>query len=68
MTRMLAVAVGAALFTGATTVGAASAGAATLSGAGATAPAPIYQKWAEAYRAKSGTEPQLPGHRVRRRH
>ena len=28
--------------------------AATISGAGATAPAPIYTKWAEAYRAKSG--------------
>ena len=54
MTRMLAVAIGAALLTGATAAGAASAGAATISGAGATAPAPIYQKWAEAYRAKSG--------------
>ena len=49
MTRMLAVAVGAALLTSVT-----AAGAATISGAGATAPAPIYQKWAEAYRAKSG--------------
>ena len=47
MTKMLAVAVGAALLTSA-------AGAATISGAGATAPAPIYQKWAEAYKAKSG--------------
>ena len=35
-------------------VGAVGAQAATISGAGATAPAPIYQKWAEAYRAKSG--------------
>ena len=49
MTRMIAVAVGAALLTSAT-----AAGAATISGAGATAPAPIYQKWAEAYRAKTG--------------
>ncbi len=59
MTRMLAVAVGAALLTGATAAGAASA--ATISGAGATAPAPIYQKWAEAYRAKSGTSLNYQG-------
>ncbi len=35
--------------------GASSAHAApTLSGAGATAPAPVYTKWAEAYRSKTG--------------
>ena len=32
-----------------------SAGAAEISGAGATFPYPIYAKWAEAYKAKSGT-------------
>ena len=48
MIRTLAVALGATLALGAI------ARAATISGAGATAPAPIYQKWAEAYRAKSG--------------
>lgn len=31
-----------------------SAAAATISGAGATFPAPIYAKWAEAYRARTG--------------
>ena len=30
--------------------------AATLSGAGATFPAPVYAKWAEAYRAATGTQ------------
>jgi phosphate transport system substrate-binding protein len=33
---------------------AASASAADITGAGATFPAPIYQKWAEAYKAKTG--------------
>ena len=33
----------------------ASAGAADISGAGATFPYPIYAKWAEAYKAKTGT-------------
>ena len=33
----------------------ASAGAAEISGAGATFPYPIYAKWAEAYKAKTGT-------------
>ena len=32
-----------------------SAGAAEISGAGATFPYPIYAKWAEAYKAKTGT-------------
>src|SRR5256885_12314297 len=31
------------------------AGAADISGAGATFPYPIYAKWAEAYKAKTGT-------------
>ena len=31
------------------------ASAATLSGAGATFPAPVYAKWAEAYKAQTGT-------------
>ena len=33
----------------------ASASAAEISGAGATFPYPIYAKWAEAYKAKTGT-------------
>src|ERR1700751_1918182 len=33
----------------------APAGAAEISGAGATFPYPIYAKWAEAYKAKTGT-------------
>src|SRR5712675_2542423 len=32
-----------------------TAGAADISGAGATFPYPIYAKWAEAYKAKTGT-------------
>src|SRR5437016_13623125 len=32
-----------------------AAGAAEISGAGATFPYPIYAKWAEAYKAKTGT-------------
>ena len=32
-----------------------AAGAADISGAGATFPYPIYAKWAEAYKAKTGT-------------
>src|ERR1700688_156820 len=35
-------------------LGAAGATRADISGAGATFPAPIYAKWAEAYKAKSG--------------
>src|SRR5207302_2117254 len=34
--------------------GAAPSGGVTISGAGATFPAPIYARWAEAYRAKTG--------------
>jgi phosphate transport system substrate-binding protein len=33
---------------------ASAAGAATITGAGATFPAPVYAKWAEAYRAQTG--------------
>ncbi len=47
MFKTLAVALGATLL-----AGAASAG--DISGAGATFPAPVYAKWAEAYRAQSG--------------
>src|SRR6266536_6224811 len=32
-----------------------AAGAAEISGAGATFPYPVYAKWAEAYKAKTGT-------------
>jgi phosphate transport system substrate-binding protein len=49
MLKKLAVAVAATLLAGA---GAASA--ANLTGAGATFPAPVYAKWAEAYKAKTG--------------
>jgi len=34
---------------------AAPAGAAEIAGAGATFPYPVYAKWAEAYKAKTGT-------------
>ncbi|MBI2717288.1 MAG: phosphate ABC transporter substrate-binding protein PstS [Rhizobiales bacterium] len=37
-----------------TVAGASAAGATDISGAGATFPYPIYAKWAEAYKAKSG--------------
>jgi phosphate transport system substrate-binding protein len=47
--RMLGVALGAALACAAT-----NASAADISGAGATFPYPIYAKWAEAYKAKTG--------------
>jgi phosphate transport system substrate-binding protein len=46
---LLSAAVGAAL------LAAVPAGAAEISGAGATFPYPIYAKWAEAYKAKTGT-------------
>jgi len=49
MIRTLAVALGATLMAGVV-----AAQAAIITGAGATAPAPIYQKWAEAYKAKTG--------------
>ena len=50
MLKMLGAAVCAALTMGAV----AGANAADISGAGATFPAPIYAKWAEAYKAKTG--------------
>ena len=53
---MLAVAFGATMLAGAV-----SAGAATISGAGATAPAPIYTKWADAYAAKTGVHLNYQG-------
>ena len=40
---------------GAATLLAGTASAADLSGAGATFPAPVYAKWAEAYKAQTGT-------------
>ena len=40
---------------GAVLIAAVPAGAAEISGAGATFPYPIYAKWAEAYKAKTGT-------------
>ena len=40
---------------------AASAMAAGISGAGATFPAPVYAKWAEGYKAKTGA----PNHSMR---
>lgn len=50
MFRRFAAAVSAALLLGA----AGQAGATDISGAGATFPAPIYAKWAEAYKAQTG--------------
>jgi len=49
MLKTLAAAIGAAL-----AMGAAAAQAADISGAGATFPAPVYAKWAEAYKAATG--------------
>src|SRR5215469_618213 len=46
--KISAAALGAALLAGAT------AQAADISGAGATFPAPVYTKWAEAYKAQTG--------------
>ena len=48
MNKFLAVALAAAVAVGG------AANAASLSGAGATFPAPVYAKWAEAYKAKTG--------------
>ncbi|HEX5263323.1 MAG TPA: phosphate ABC transporter substrate-binding protein PstS [Phenylobacterium sp.] len=57
MLKTLGAAFGAALIAGAATLapvtGAHAAG--TISGAGATFPAPVYAKWAEAYKAQTGT-------------
>jgi phosphate transport system substrate-binding protein len=50
MLKKLAAAVGGALIASVATM----AGAATLSGAGATFPAPVYAKWAELYKAQTG--------------
>ncbi|HEY0437985.1 MAG TPA: phosphate ABC transporter substrate-binding protein PstS [Phenylobacterium sp.] len=52
MLKMLGAAFGAALIAGAA-VGAHAAG--VISGAGATFPAPVYAKWAEMYKAQTGT-------------
>jgi phosphate transport system substrate-binding protein len=51
MLKTLGAAFGAALIAGAATL----AQAATISGAGATFPAPVYAKWAESYKAQTGT-------------
>ncbi len=51
MLKTLGAAFGAALIAGAATL----AQAATISGAGATFPAPVYSKWAEAYKGQTGT-------------
>ena len=56
MKKMLAVAFSATMLAGAV-----SANAATISGAGATAPAPIYTKWADAYSAKTGVHLNYQG-------
>ncbi len=45
-----------------------AAAAADISGAGATFPYPIYAKWADAYKKLTGRRPQLPIHRIGRRH
>ena len=50
MLKTLGAAVGAALIASVATL----AQAATISGAGATFPAPVYAKWAEAYKAETG--------------
>ena len=50
MLKTLGAALGAALIAGVATL----AQAATISGAGATFPAPVYAKWAESYKAQTG--------------
>jgi phosphate transport system substrate-binding protein len=57
MSKKLVVALTATLLMGATAVEA----AVTISGAGATAPAPVYTKWAEAYKAKTGVQLNYQG-------
>ena len=42
--------------------------AADITGAGATFPFPIYAKWADAYKTKTGVGHELPVDRFRRRH
>ena len=51
MLKQLGAAIGAALIVSAATL----AQAASISGAGATFPAPVYNKWAEGYKAATGT-------------
>ena len=67
MLKTLGAAFGAALIAGAPRPSGAQA-AGTISGAGATFPAPVYAKWAEAYKAADRHQPELPGDRLRRRH
>ena len=45
-----------------------NAAAAEVTGAGATFPAPIYAKWADAYKKATGDEHELPVDRLGRRH
>src|SRR5215467_10371335 len=52
MLKKLGAALGAALIATAAT---AASAAGVISGAGATFPAPVYAKWAEEYKAKTGT-------------
>ena len=56
MKTTLALAFGATMLAGSL-----SASAATISGAGATAPAPIYTKWADAYAGKTGVHLNYQG-------
>jgi phosphate transport system substrate-binding protein len=56
MKKTITVVLSATLMAGVT-----AASAATISGAGATAPMPIYQKWAEAYRGKAGVSLNYQG-------
>jgi phosphate transport system substrate-binding protein len=57
MTTKLAASLAVALLAAATAAQAAQ----TISGAGATAPAPIYTKWAEAYKGKTGLQLNYQG-------
>ena len=52
MLKILGAALSAALIVGAAT---AASAAGSMSGAGATFPAPVYNKWAETYKAATGT-------------
>ncbi len=49
-------------------IAAGAASAQDMTGAGATFPAPIYAKWADAYHKATGRARQLPVGRLRRRH
>jgi phosphate transport system substrate-binding protein len=57
MSKKLVLTLAATLLAGATTVQA----AVTISGGGAPAPAPVYTKWAEAYKAKTGVQLNYQG-------